>query len=81
MPFRKPKSSYADLRASISRSGGASLLDSGRDGGAAVGTDAAPSSSDPSPALLQLVLRHHEYGTSRCRQGESGIHPISTLSD
>ena len=31
--------------------------------------------------LLQLVLRHHEYGTSRCRQGESGIHPISTLRD
>ena len=29
--------------------------------------------------LLQLVLRHHEYGTSRCRQGESGIHPISIL--
>ena len=25
------------------------------------------------------MLRHHEYGTSRCRQGESGIHPISAL--
>ncbi len=28
--------------------------------------------------LLQLVLRHHEYVISRCRQCESGFHPIST---
>jgi len=29
-------------------------------------------------SLLRLVLRHHEYGTSKCRREKSGVHPNST---